>query len=325
MGKAQKLKQQKKLAEQRAAEEKLHKRQRRFRIVAIVLIVLVAGGTVAGLTIGLWPQSYKYREMVLETPQGEIRIELLADAAPNAVQRMTELVNEGFYTGIRFHRVEDSLVQAGDPQSKDPEADPSTLGTQGSGKTFANEINVETPGFADAINDYFKTEGVEVGRAVLETGATEEGTTVDELIAYLQSQGTTVDEIIQSWNNAGLDYNQALATLYTQRGYTFETASQSSLMGDGVVALANAAPQPIIGSDGQVQTDANGGYEFDSNINDSQFFIIKTYDASNLSELLWRYKHTVFGRVVSGMDAVNQLQANDTINRAYIYTETRHR
>ncbi len=325
MGKAQKLKQEKKLAEQRAAEEKLHKRKRRFRIVAIVLIVLVAAGTVAGLTIGLWPQSYKYQEMVLDTSKGEVRIELLGDAAPNTVQRITQLVDEGFYSGIRFHRVEEALVQAGDPQSKDPNANPSTLGTQGSGKKFANEIDPNTPGFADAVNNYFTAEGVDVGRAVLEAGAAEEGVTADALIAQIESQGTTLDQILQSWDSSGMDYSQALATLYAQRGYSYESTSQSALMGEGVIAMANAAPQPLIGSDGQVQTDSNGQTQWDPNINDSQFFIIKNYDTSNLAELLWRYKHTVFGRVVSGMDVVNQLTQGDTINQASIFSQTRHR
>lgn len=323
MGKAQKLKQQKKEEEQRLAEEKRRKEQRRLKIAGITLAILVVAGGAAVLTWRLWPQSYNYREMVLETSKGEIRIELLAGAAPNAVQRMTELVNEGFYTGIRFHRVEDSLVQAGDPQSKDPNA--TNLGSGGSGKKFANEINFNTPGFADDINNYFQAEGVEVGRAILEAGAAEQGETVDQVIADLQSQGTTLDKVIQSWSESGLDYNRALDTLYAQRGYTFESTSPSSVMGEGMVALANAAPQPLIGSDGQPQTDASGQYQWDSNINDSQFFIVKTYDTSNLTQLLWRYKHTVFGRVVSGMDVVSQLQPSDTIDKATIFTQTRHR
>ncbi len=323
MGKVQKLKEQKKQEEQRKAEEKRRKKQHRLKIAGIVLAVLVVAGGAAVLTWRLWPQSYNYREMVLETSKGEIRIELLADAAPNAVQRMSELVSQGFYTGIRFHRVEDAVVQAGDPQSKDVSA--TNLGSGGSGKKFANEINYNTPGFADGINNYFGQEGVEVGRAILEAGAAEEGETVDQLISDLQSQGASLEEVTQSWSQSGLDYNQALATLYAQRGYSFESTSPSSLMGEGMVALANAAPQPLIGSDGQVQTDANGQYQWNSNINDSQFFIIKNYDTSNLMQLLWRYKHTVFGRVVSDMDVVDQLQVNDTIDKASIYTQTRHR
>lgn len=325
MGKAQKLKQQKKLAEQRAAEEKLHKRRRHFRIVAIVLVVLVVAGTIAGLTIGLWPQSYKYQEMVLDTSKGEIRIELLGDAAPNTVQRMTQLVNEGFYTDIRFHRVLDDIAQAGDPQSKDPNADPSKLGTQGSGKKFSNEINPNTPGFADDVNNFFKAEGVDVGHAILEAVAAEQGTTTDQLIAELPSQGVTLDQVLQNWNETGLDYAQALAALYSQQGYPYENTTQSSIMGEGMVAMANTPPQPLYDSSGQPQTDSDGRTQFDTNVNDSQFFIVRHYDTNNIAELLWRYKHTVFGRVVAGMDVVNQLQQGDTINQASIYTQTRHR
>ncbi len=325
MGKAQKLKAKKKQEEQRRAEERRRRRQRRLRVAAVLLAGLLAAAVAGVLVWLLWPESFKYQEMVLETSRGEVRIELLGEAAPQTVQRMTELVDEGFYAGIRFHRVLDDIAQAGDPQSKNPDADLSTLGTQGSGKTFSNEIDFGSEGFADDVNNYFGAEGAEVGRAILEAGAAEEGVTVDQLISQLESQGTSLDQVLQSWNDSGLDYNQALATLYAQRGYTYETATESALMGEGMVAMANTAPQPVIGSDGQIQTDANGQPQWDSNINDSQFFIIRHYDTGNLSELLWRYKHTVFGRVVSGMDVVSRLQQGDTIDKAYIYTENRHR
>ncbi len=44
---------------------------------------------------------------------GRIVIELYPDEAPLAVERVLELVKRGFYNGLRFHRVEDYLVQTG--------------------------------------------------------------------------------------------------------------------------------------------------------------------------------------------------------------------
>jgi len=43
--------------------------------------------------------------ILLETSKGQIEIKLLPDIAPNHVSRITQLVSEGFYDGIIFHRV----------------------------------------------------------------------------------------------------------------------------------------------------------------------------------------------------------------------------
>ena len=43
--------------------------------------------------------------LILETTQGPVTIEMRPDVAPNHVARIKELVREGFYDGIVFHRV----------------------------------------------------------------------------------------------------------------------------------------------------------------------------------------------------------------------------
>ena len=46
---------------------------------------------------------------------GEVEIELFKDEAPNHVKRILELVNEGKYNGVAFHRViEGFMAQTGD-------------------------------------------------------------------------------------------------------------------------------------------------------------------------------------------------------------------
>ncbi|MGA9600612.1 MAG: peptidylprolyl isomerase [Methylocystis sp.] len=52
----------------------------------------------------------------LETTQGPVTIKLRPDLAPNHVARVKQLVSEGFYDGIVFHRViEGFMAQTGCP------------------------------------------------------------------------------------------------------------------------------------------------------------------------------------------------------------------
>lgn len=57
--------------------------------------------------------------LVLETARGTIEIELRRQDAPQTVEYIIGLVTKNFYRGLRFHRVERSLVQIGDPTSRD--------------------------------------------------------------------------------------------------------------------------------------------------------------------------------------------------------------
>jgi peptidylprolyl isomerase len=56
-------------------------------------------------------------ELVMTLEGGEeVLIKLRPDLAPNHVQRISELSNEGFYDGVVFHRVIDGfMAQGGDP------------------------------------------------------------------------------------------------------------------------------------------------------------------------------------------------------------------
>jgi peptidylprolyl isomerase len=73
--------------------------------------------------------------LVMETTQGPVIIEMRPDLAPGHVARIKELVREGFYDGIVFHRVIDGfMAQTGCPQG---------TGTGGSGKKLPAEFNAE--------------------------------------------------------------------------------------------------------------------------------------------------------------------------------------
>jgi peptidylprolyl isomerase len=73
--------------------------------------------------------------MILDTTQGPVTIEMRPDLAPNHVSRIKELVREGFYDGLVFHRViEDFMAQTGCPQG---------TGTGGSGQKLRAEFSKE--------------------------------------------------------------------------------------------------------------------------------------------------------------------------------------
>lgn len=54
--------------------------------------------------------------VVLETNQGNIEVKLMPDVAPQACENFVQLVQEGYYDGIIFHRViKNFMIQGGDP------------------------------------------------------------------------------------------------------------------------------------------------------------------------------------------------------------------
>ncbi|MGE3468560.1 MAG: peptidylprolyl isomerase [Pyrinomonadaceae bacterium] len=69
---------------------------------------------------------------------GTIKMELYSNIAPKMVERFKELAKEGVYNGVSWHRVNQSVIQSGDPLSKD--ADPTNDGT---GKSDKPNVDAE--------------------------------------------------------------------------------------------------------------------------------------------------------------------------------------
>ena len=71
--------------------------------------------------------------LLLKLKDGDVLIELYPEDAPNHVKRIKELVRQGFYNGLTFHRViEGFMAQTGDPLGN---------GTGGSGQNLRAEFN----------------------------------------------------------------------------------------------------------------------------------------------------------------------------------------
>ena len=74
--------------------------------------------------------------LVLETSQGKVVVAMRPDLAPNHVARIKELVRDGFYDGVVFHRVIDGfMAQTGDPTG---------TGMGGSGQKLKAEFSRES-------------------------------------------------------------------------------------------------------------------------------------------------------------------------------------
>lgn len=139
MGKAQKLKEQRKIEKEEQEIEKRKKRKKQAIIFSLVLILLGCI-TIAIIFFVRHLNEKDIRRVVIETEKGDIKLELYSKAAPKTVDNFIKLANEGFYDGTKFHRVvKDFVIQGGDPLTKDE--DPSNDGTGGPGYAFEDEIN----------------------------------------------------------------------------------------------------------------------------------------------------------------------------------------
>jgi len=71
--------------------------------------------------------------LLMDITHGKVVIEMLPDVAPGHVARIKELVRQGFYDGVVFHRVIDGfMAQTGDPTG---------TGMGGSGKKLKAEFS----------------------------------------------------------------------------------------------------------------------------------------------------------------------------------------
>ena len=74
--------------------------------------------------------------MILKLKDGDVKIELFEDVAPNHVKRIKELANDGKYDNVVFHRVIDGfMAQTGDVKfgnSSSPDYNLSRAGMGGS-------------------------------------------------------------------------------------------------------------------------------------------------------------------------------------------------
>ncbi len=229
-------------------------------------------------------------QVVITTSKGDITCELFADQAPQTVATFLGLVagtkpdgaTRPFYDGLTFHRVIPGfMIQGGDPKGD---------GTGSPGFTFPDEINAVSLGL--------DKERALVGPQQLHPQADymlQQFIGV-ELRPRLAKRGIG-PQTPKAEQDAAVAAVMAdlkdltLLQFYHDLGYRYDNALPPSTCPlKGMLAMANSGP----------------------NTNGSQFFI-NLADTPHLTG-----KHTVFGRVVSGMtvaEAIAAVPANQLNNR----------
>jgi len=248
-------------------------------------IIFAAAVALMGWASSVWAAAEKRDNpiMIMKTTMGDVELELFADEAPNTVQNFISLA-EGtkeftdpntkkkekrpFYDGLIFHRViKDFMIQGGCPFGN---------GTGGPGYRFDDEIDADGLGL-DKIPAVDDKTGPHPWLGIRSQGEFQQRI----LMPMFQAMGiTSQEQLNQRKDEARKQLSElTLKKAYEYQGYRYSSAGSDKPPVRGALAMANSGP----------------------NTNGSQFFI-------NLKDTDWLSgKHTVFGRVVKGMDVVDKI------------------
>ena len=84
-------------------------------LLAAAAVSMIAGGAVA--QTAEWRTVAPENLLVIDTSKGRVLVELEPRVAPNHIERIRTLTNQGFYNGLKFHRVIPIfMAQTGDPK-----------------------------------------------------------------------------------------------------------------------------------------------------------------------------------------------------------------
>jgi len=81
-----------------------------YGVIALMIVLAAA--------VIFWPPNFGTPTVVkLETEKGDIVLNLYGKVMPRTVANFVRLVEEEFYNDLTFHRVEDFVLQGGDPNA----------------------------------------------------------------------------------------------------------------------------------------------------------------------------------------------------------------
>jgi len=138
MGKKQRERKERKLQEEVERREEIKSKANYFDVGKLFKSAALYIYIICFVAIIAYPFIYqKYiphgRYAILETSEGNIKIELRADKAPKTVDNFIDLARSGFYKDMLWHRiVKQFVIQSGDPTG---------TGTGGAGRQIDDEIS----------------------------------------------------------------------------------------------------------------------------------------------------------------------------------------
>ncbi len=232
-------------------------------------------------------------KVLMKTSMGDITIELLPAAAPKTVANFIglangtkewkdpksgEMVKRPFFDGLNFHRIiPNFMIQGGCPLGN---------GMGGPGYQFEDEINARALG----LDKVMVLLGDRPNPKIMELLRIRDQQSFQRLIVQplLRSLGITSQADFDARKDEVEKALKALSLMgvYMNMGIKYDDSLKSIGNLPGTIAMANSGP------------DTNG----------SQFFI-NLVPNQHLNG-----KHTVFGKVVAGMDVVEKIAAVETVN-----------
>ena len=161
-------------------------------IIALILILVILGWLCYGY--------YKKQTLNVQNPiatievegYGTIKVELYPDIAPETVSNFVKLANNGFYDGLKFHRViEKFMIQGGDPNG------------DGTGGPTLSDLNSEIEKDSDKDTEYAITGEFAANGYTSNNLNLTEGTIAMARSDYTSYSSTLTEE---SYNSAGSQF-----------------------------------------------------------------------------------------------------------------------